>query len=39
VALFGYIQADDNPRGWTADATVDTPAGILDWIEQTRQAS
>ncbi|HEY9198000.1 MAG TPA: HAD-IA family hydrolase [Gammaproteobacteria bacterium] len=32
VALFGYIGDDDDPHGWGADALVETPAEILDWI-------
>jgi len=32
VALFGYIQADDDPQRWNADATINTPGGLLDWL-------
>jgi phosphoglycolate phosphatase len=32
VALFGYVDADDDYRTWQADAAVDSPAGILDWL-------
>lgn len=35
VALFGYLQPQDDPRAWAADASVQEPAGILDWILQT----
>jgi phosphoglycolate phosphatase len=33
VALFGYIAPEDDPRGWRADATIDTPADLLAWID------
>jgi len=35
VALFGYIEADEDYRKWQADAAVDSPAGILDWLGPT----
>jgi phosphoglycolate phosphatase len=34
VALFGYIQAEDDPHSWAASATIETPAGVLDWIDR-----
>jgi len=33
VALYGYIAIDDDPHGWRADATIDTPADLLAWID------
>ncbi len=32
VALFGYIGENDEPAGWRADAMIDSPRAILDWI-------
>jgi 2-phosphoglycolate phosphatase len=32
VALFGYIAADDAPHDWQADALLDSPKAIADWI-------
>lgn len=34
VAMFGYIGANDNPHNWQADALLDNPAEIFDWIKQ-----
>ena len=34
VALFGYLQPQDDPQAWAADATVAEPAAILDWLLQ-----
>jgi phosphoglycolate phosphatase len=33
VALYGYIPADDDPRDWKADASIETPAELLTWID------
>lgn len=33
VALYGYIAAEDDPRDWKADATIETPAELLAWID------
>ena len=33
VAMFGYLAPDDDPRAWGADATIETPAGLLPWID------
>ncbi len=33
VALFGYLDEDDDPATWSADALVTTPADILRWID------
>lgn len=35
VALFGYIGKDDNPQDWQADALLNTPADIFEWIKKT----
>ena len=32
VARFGYIGADEQPQLWEADAMVDTPTAIMEWI-------
>jgi len=32
VALFGYIDADDKPHEWGADAMINTPLELLDII-------
>ncbi|HEB59143.1 MAG TPA: phosphoglycolate phosphatase [Gammaproteobacteria bacterium] len=37
VALFGYIGEDDDPDTWRADAMIESPAGILDWIAARKQ--
>ncbi|MEJ2107774.1 MAG: phosphoglycolate phosphatase [Acidiferrobacteraceae bacterium] len=34
AARFGYIRSGDNPVGWGADAMIDTPDAILDWLDQ-----
>lgn len=33
VALFGYIEADDQPQQWGADSMIETPLSILDWLD------
>lgn len=33
VALFGYIGDEDDPHNWGADALVESPREILDWID------
>ena len=33
VALFGYFLAGDRPETWGADALIEHPAGILDWLD------
>jgi phosphoglycolate phosphatase len=38
VALFGYLQPQDDPHAWAADAAVREPAGILEWILQSGAA-
>jgi phosphoglycolate phosphatase len=32
VALFGYLLENDQPETWGADALIQTPAEILDWL-------
>lgn len=34
VACFGYLGPVDDPRSWPAEAWVDSPLGLLDWLEQ-----
>lgn len=33
VALFGYLLEDDRPESWGADALIQTPQEILQWLE------
>ncbi len=33
VAMFGYIDAMDNPEEWEADGYVEHPSQILDWLD------
>lgn len=33
VALFGYLDTTDHPENWGADAMVNAPLDILDWID------
>jgi 2-phosphoglycolate phosphatase len=35
VALFGYFQDNDRPHEWQADALINTPAGLLEWLDAT----
>jgi phosphoglycolate phosphatase-like HAD superfamily hydrolase len=37
VALFGYFREDDRPQEWQADAMIDTPAGLLAWLDRTER--
>ena len=32
VARYGYIDADERPEDWGADAIIDEPREILDWL-------
>ncbi|HTT07779.1 MAG TPA: HAD-IA family hydrolase [Gammaproteobacteria bacterium] len=32
VAAFGYLDTDDNPRAWGADAIINQPSDILVWL-------
>jgi len=34
VALFGYMQEQDDPRNWQADDMIETPADLLAWLDQ-----
>jgi len=33
VALFGYFTEDDAPLSWNADHAIETPLGLLDWLD------
>lgn len=33
TALFGYLDKDDKPEDWQADAMIDQPLAILDWLQ------
>ncbi len=35
VATYGYLQPDDQPELWGADALVDSPSQITTWIDST----
>lgn len=32
IAGFGYIHRDERPHEWGADAIVDSPRGVLEWL-------
>lgn len=32
AALYGYVDADDNPADWNADFSIEHPLDILKWI-------
>jgi phosphoglycolate phosphatase len=32
VALFGYLGEEDHPETWQADAQIEQPSGILEWL-------
>jgi phosphoglycolate phosphatase len=32
VAMFGYVDADDQPEEWQADGHIAHPSEILDWL-------
>jgi len=34
VALFGYLQAGDDPHAWDASGTINTPGEVLDWLDR-----
>ena len=34
VACFGYIGPEESPRAWPADAWVDSPLEIYEWLQQ-----
>jgi phosphoglycolate phosphatase len=34
VALFGYLQEHDDPRNWKADAMIENPMGLLEWLDK-----
>ncbi len=38
VALFGYLGTGDDPGAWGAHGLVETPAGILHWIQRETDA-
>jgi phosphoglycolate phosphatase len=33
VARYGYLGPDDDPDSWLADAHIDTPLQIIDWLD------
>lgn len=39
VALFGYLDADDEPQDWGADAYISTPSELLSWLDQNGQST
>lgn len=34
VALFGYLQEQDDPRDWQADDMIETPLELLEWLDK-----
>ena len=34
LALFGYLEDNDQPHEWGADASVDSPEAILHWLNK-----
>jgi 2-phosphoglycolate phosphatase len=34
VALFGYLQEQDDPRNWQADDMIESPMGLLEWLDK-----
>jgi len=39
VAAYGYLAADDDPRGWNAHGVVTEPLELLRWIIEPRAAA
>jgi len=33
VALFGYLQEQDDPQSWQADGLIETPMDLLTWLD------
>jgi len=33
IALFGYLGSDDHPEKWGADASIEHPEQILEWLD------
>ena len=33
VASYGYLGPDDNPHAWRPDAHIDSPAGLIEWLD------
>lgn len=36
VARYGYLGPADDPDSWRADGQIDTPGGIIDWLDTPR---
>lgn len=34
AASFGYLAADEDPRDWNADACINHPAELLEWLHE-----
>jgi len=34
VALFGYLQEQDDPGNWQADDMIESPMGLLEWLDK-----
>jgi phosphoglycolate phosphatase len=34
VALFGYLQEQDDPENWQADDMIETPMELLEWLDK-----
>jgi N-acetyl-D-muramate 6-phosphate phosphatase len=33
VARYGYLGPEDDPAGWRPDAHIESPLGIIDWLD------
>ena len=38
VALYGYIDENEAPHTWGADAMIEKPLDLLDWLDDRREA-
>jgi len=36
IALYGYISKDEYPETWGADAMIQSPQEIIEWLEKTK---
>ena len=37
AALYGYISTEDQPENWGADASIENPLAILEWLDAYNQ--
>ncbi len=38
-ARYGYFQAADEPEGWPTDGWIDSPLGLLDWLDRAHKTT